>query len=238
MSRRRFNPIFAAPSLALAVAFAAASASAQSGTDPSDRSRRTGAPAAEAPSGAKPRPPSYSEKYAVLDEKNIFQKTRVRREPPSGRTARPGERTTSDSPRQRVEESLVLTGIALQGSRHVAFVEDTSACTTTRLMPGDPIANGRIAAVERDHVEYEADGGRTRVDIGHNFSGGLSPVASGATSSDVTGASPADSGTASTRPTTGPATAASAGGAPPDPKNPNLSIEERMRLRRAQEQRK
>jgi hypothetical protein len=207
--------------------------------------------AAPAPQPAPPPPPpqsfkpsKYTEQYAVLEQKNIFLKARVAWRPPEQRTDRT-DRTPGSGGDWRVrrpEESLVLTGIALQEGRHVAFVENTSAYTTTRLTPGQSLASGKIIAVERDHVEYEANGQRLRIDIGRNFTGGVASVGSasvGFTSPGmtVTGSSSAASGTAS------PATAASAGGAaapagpPLDPNNPNLSIEERMRLRRAQEKR-
>jgi type II secretory pathway component PulC len=215
----------------------ATSASAQNRPDSSSSNRSTRT------ATAAPKPPSYSEKYAALEEKNIFQKTRVRRDVRTSsqqRSDQPPRTTGSEPSRRRIEESFVLTGITMQEGRHVAFVENTSAYTTSRLTPGEAVAGGKIVTVERDHVEYETNGQRTRVEIGHNFAGGLaavtSPASGSSTAMTITGTSSAASGTASTQSTTGPTTATA--GAAPDPNNPNLNIEERMRLRRMQEQKK
>src|SRR4051812_41201133 len=87
----------------------------------------------------------FSEGYALLTDKNIF----VRNRPPM----RSGSRSSSGDSRgrtRRPEESFVLTGIALQEGRRVAFIEDSAARVTKRMLPGETVAGGKIESVNFD----------------------------------------------------------------------------------------
>jgi hypothetical protein len=78
---------------------------------------------------------------------------------------------------------MVLTGIALQEGRHVAFIEDSAAHSTKRLVPGDAVAGGSIVAVSIDSVEFEAGGKRIHIPVGRNLLGEIAPVAAAEPSS-------------------------------------------------------
>lgn len=168
---------------------------------------------------------SFREQYGVLVERNIFVRDRARIRP---RTS--GGSSAPSGPR-RPEQSFVLTGITMQEGRHVAFIENMGTGTTERVSPGTSVAAGKIVRVELDYLEYEAGGKRTRVGIGRNLAGDVATVLAPA-------AAPA-TGPAGTQPAgTQPAGAAPAPGGAPLPGDPNLSIEERMKLRRQQENRR
>jgi hypothetical protein len=125
------------------------------------------APVAAAPVAPAPSPTAnFGDRYAILADKNIFVRNR-----PATRT--PGAQR---SVTRRVEETMVLTGIALQEGRHVAFLEDSAAHQTKRLLPGDQIAGGTITEVSIDSMEFEAGGKRIHIPIGRNLLGELAPV--------------------------------------------------------------
>jgi hypothetical protein len=161
----------------------------------------------------------FAAKYAVVTEKNIF----VRNRPP---TRVPGSgRESSRGSSRRPEEAFVLRGIALQEGRNVAFIENTSAQSTQRLVAGDSVAGGKIVAMEYDSLEYETGAGkRQRIRIGRNLLGDVS-----------TFGGPSATTSPTTRPTTGPGSTADKGlETPPLPNAENLSLEERMKLRAQQ----
>jgi hypothetical protein len=175
------------------------------------------------PSPVRLKPSDYSQKYVLLEQKNIFVKTR--RPPPPVGGYRPDDRV-----QRKPEELLVLRGTALQDGRRVAFVENASSYSTSRLTPGSAILSGKIVEVGRDYITYEGDGARqTRIEVGHNFAGAVA-TAGGFTPSGSSSSAGGGSFTV-----TGSASASSSA-APPDPNNPNLSPEEKMKLRRIQEQ--
>jgi hypothetical protein len=178
-------------------------------------------PAAPPPQPVSFKPSDYTTKYVLLEQKNIFLKSRVPWRDPARRDPR-GEQ----GPR-RPEDLLVLRGIALQEGRRVAFVENTSSNTTSRLTPGSAILSGKIVEVGGDYIAYEADGGhQTRIEIGRNFAGAVA-AAGGFTPSSSTAGSGSFTVTGSA--------SASSSAAPADPNNPALSVEERMKLKRLQE---
>jgi hypothetical protein len=170
------------------------------------------APAAPAAQGDE-----FAQRYALLADKNIF----VRNRPPTRSITNRGPETP-----RRAEEAFLLTGIAMQEGRHVAFIENTASGTTQRLLPGDPVAGGKVVAVEFDALEFEANGRTTRIGIGRNLLGDrFTPT------STAPGSTTAPAGANG-----GSAAAAPAAGAPaaPLPGDANLSPEERMKLRRQQ----
>ena len=161
-------------------------------------------------------PDQSREHYAILADKNIF----VRNRPPTRTSPRPAGNT------RRPEESYALTGVAIQEGRRVAFVENRSTNATQRLLAGASILDGKIVEVGLDSVEFESAGRRIQVRVGRNFLG------------DVFAASalPATSSTSPTGSTTAPANPGASPVKPdaPLPNDANLSLEERMKLRRQQ----
>jgi hypothetical protein len=131
----------------------------------------------------------------------------------------------------------VLTGIALQEGRHVAFIEDTAARKTQRLLQGDSVAGGKLAEVTFDAVEFETNGRKLRVGIGRNLLGDVAPAAATAPASGPT-SGPTNTDTKSGQPASNNNNSKNANAAPPPPPlpdAPNLSPEERMKLRRQQQ---
>jgi hypothetical protein len=170
--------------------------------------------------------------YAVIAESNIFLKER--RSSRGGRDERPTSRQyTPPVP----EKTFVLTGIVLEDEWR-AYVEETAARTRFhRVGVGDQLGRGHVAAIEIDAIAYEYGGKITWVPIGKDLTGDAPPsTASAYVSSTGTNTTTAPT----TGPTTGPAAADTVTTAPLpiDPNNPNLSLEERMKLRRQMEQKK
>jgi hypothetical protein len=140
--------------------------------------------------------------YKVLSEHNIFAKNR---RPPSTQRSRDSR---SDRPPSRPEVAFVLTGCVIENENHyAAFVENAQTGVTLKVSPGDSIATGKVTAIGFDFLEYETGGQKTRVEIGHNFTGTVASLA------EVIAA-----------PTTGPTTG------PVDLSN--LSMEEKLKRRR------
>lgn len=160
--------------------------------------------------GAATTQPSYRERYSVLSERNIFLKERGR----PVYTPRESTRSSSETSRPPMEVSFILTGVILEEGQIRAFVEDTTQGKVLRLAIGDAVARGRVSDIAIDGIEYDVDGRRSWVDIGKTLAGGV-----------VTSF-------ASTLPTTGPAGSSTAG---LNPNDPNLTLEQRMRLRREAE---
>ncbi len=150
------------------------------------------------------------EHFAALWEHNIFVRDRTHLVP-SASTMRPAAARTP-------EESLVLTGIVLEDDGFHAYVEDADNSKVLKLSEGDPVARGRIVDMDLNAVEYERGDQQMWITVGSNFAGQatLLGAASSASSS---------SGPGATQPTT----------LPINPNDPNLTIEQRMKLRRLQE---
>jgi type II secretory pathway component PulC len=156
------------------------------------------------------------DRYAVLTNQNIFLKDRR-----TGRGDRNGTSGTSrpSDPlagiRATPEASLVLTGVVFEDGDYRAFIEDTKASKVLRVSVGDSIARGKITMIDIDTVVYDSDGKSTMINVGTTLTG-----------------IPYSAFTA----TPGATPAAGASSTPlPDPNNPNLTLEERMKLRRAAE---
>ena len=103
--------------------------------------RPTGSPSARA---------SYSDRYGLLEDRNIFVRERSSRRNGRDRSAS----TTQAAPRPP-EEKFVLTGVVLEDEGYRAYVEDVERMQTLRLAPGDTIARGRVAAIMLDAIAYE-----------------------------------------------------------------------------------
>jgi hypothetical protein len=196
------------------------------------------AAAATAPSVPTTRPATFKDKYAPISEHNIFLKDR-RYVPPERRPGFGSGGGGSDTPRERIPEaSFILTGVVIEEGQLRAYVEDSNAGKVLRLAVGDPVARGHIAEIEIDAVAYAGPGQPLWVNLGCDFRGvPIASIGGGGGSSGGGRSSTGYSGSASTTTPSGSGStaAAAAPGAPADPNNPNLSIEEKMRLRRAQE---
>ena len=166
---------------------------------------------------------SYSERYGVLADHNIFMRERGR--PATTQRAAEPER------RRDAEETMVLSGIAAEYDGVRAYFEDSSGAPGIKLSVGDSVAHGKITNISMDGVEYEANGKRTLVQLGSNLRGEpvLLPAIEIATSASAS--APPTSAPSGSGPTTTTAK-------PTDPNDPNLSMEQRLRLRRAQELRR
>lgn len=155
---------------------------------------------------------SYRDEYGVLSDRNMFLRDR-RKPATTSPTSRPAEKPP--------EQTFMLTGVVyepLEG-KAFAYFEDLNANTILRVGVGEKVARGIVAGIDINAVSYERDGKYTSVLVGE----------------DLTGAK-ASLGT----PSSVAAEAASPGGTSVpaiDPNNPNLTTEQRMRLRRQQERR-
>ena len=199
----------AAKVLALFASFALGWATVAAAQNGRESTRPAPAPAAQPAE-------DFAGRYGMLTEKNIF----VRNRPP---TRRGGGPVVSSAPR-RPEESLVLTGIAIQEGRHVAFIENSAGRSTQRLKPGDTVAGGKVVAIDFDGLDFESNGQKVRVAVGRNFLG--TNFVPGSSTNGGNGG-----GSATTGPAAGNGTAPAAGGGG----GGNMSdIERRMRERRQQ----
>jgi hypothetical protein len=166
-----------------------------------------------------PRRESYSDRYAVLSDHNIFLRDRSR-PAPANATSQPA---TTRVP----EESLVLTGVVIEEEGLRAYVEDFDTYSVKKVAVGDAIARGRVLDIDINAVEYEHAGERKWIEMGSNFLGRAHTLATSVAVSAPATTAPAGPGAAS--PSTQPS------GAPANLNDPNLTLEQKMKLRRLQE---
>jgi hypothetical protein len=147
---------------------------------------------------------SYTDKYAILAEQNIFLRDR-------SRPNRSGP--TSQGAPATPEQLLTLTGVVFEDGQYRAYLEDLRSGRVQRLSEGDSVARGRISQIDIDAIEYETGSGslsnnsqRTWVEVGSDLTG------KAATPTTVGGE--ADSGPKL------------------DPNDPNLTPEQRLKARR------
>ena len=229
--------------LSLASLGATAPTSQSSSSTSASPSRRTG----------------YSERYGLLEERNIF----VRERATSRRSSRGGSdsATTRSAPRPP-EERFVLTGVVLEEDGYRAYIENDRR-EVLRLAPGDKVARGHVAAIMIDAIAYDPTPATGNMTIAATApapipAAGATTAPSTAAASSETSATPAQrvwveigcdltgkpssmlaelsytsSGSATTQPTTGPAIAPEVANL--NPNDPNLTAEQRMKLRRAME---
>jgi hypothetical protein len=156
-----------------------------------------------------PKHESYESRYGPLVEHNIFAKDR-----PIKKAATTQRSTT---PPRSAEESLVLRGVTLDVDGTIrAYVEDVDNAKVLKLALGDSVGRGKIVGIDIDAVAYEHNGETTWVETGADFTG--KQVI--AITSDI---APSSSG--GSTPTTGPAEVI-------NPNDPNLTMEQKMKLRR------
>jgi hypothetical protein len=150
------------------------------------------------------------EHFAALWEHNIFLRDR-------GHPA-PAPSTTRPAASRTPEESLVLTGIVLEEDGFHAYVEDADSSKVLKLSEGDSIARGRIVDMDLNAVEYARGDQQTWIAVGSNFAGQATLLGAAPSTDD-------SSSSSSTQPTT----------LPFNPNDPNLTVEQQMKLRRRQE---
>lgn len=176
---------------------------------------------------------TYSDRYGVLAQRNIFLKDRSR--PSSGggggRNGAAGGAATQPA-RRPVEETLLLRGIVVEEGEVRAYFEDVVNSRIVRVAEGDTVARGRITTIGLDAVEYEPQAGNggaaakpTIVIVGHDLTGKLSAL-DGSFAAGGAGAAA----------TTGPVMPSGMEGI--NPNDPNLTMEQRLKLRRMQELKK
>lgn len=166
--------------------------------------------------GANPTGDAYRDQYGVIAEQNIFLKDR--------RPRRTEPRNMGPRIPSRPEASMVLTGVVFENSAFTAYIEDVRSGNVLKLHNGDNVASGRIVEIQIDAIAYLSESGIAWIEIGNNLTG--SSVES-VSSARISAALNASSGSGQ----------AAGGVAPPplDPNTANLSMEERLRLRRLQE---
>ena len=123
----------------------------------------------------------------------------------------------------------MLIGVVFEDGRFRAWFENLRGQPTTRAVVGDPIANGIVEQVYLDAIAYLVDGEIIWVDIGQDLTGSTPRLPSGSSSADGSGNdadAPPGNQTRQNN-ASGPADASGGDG--------NLSIEQRLRLRRQQE---
>jgi hypothetical protein len=162
---------------------------------------------------------NYQERYGVLSDRNIFLRERGRPAP----TSRRSDSSSRSSTPRPVESTYVLTGIVLEDGQYRAYIEEVGSGRVQRLAVGDSVAKGHVLEIDIDAIAYSAGGQGTWVPIGCDLQG--KPF-----NSFPSALSRYMSATSSTsRPST-----QGAAPLPIDPNTANLSVEERMRLRRLQ----
>ena len=163
---------------------------------------------------------SFSERYGSLSQHNIFLRERSR---PTTQRSEPARKTT--------EELLVLTGIVAEDDGFRAYFENQEGGAGLKVSMGDKLASGVVVSIAFDAVEYETQGGRRWIETGNNLLGKQVTIARSSPTSEPSADAP---------PATGPSGSGAPGttAAAPNPNDPNLSVEQRMRLRRQQETRR
>lgn len=161
-------------------ALAAQQAAARSGGGSGAAGSATSLPATTKPNFATSlpaRPPGYTRhatpslprEYAVLNERSLFKKGRIR-------TA---EEVAADAANYRMPSPLsmlALTGVAdatAEGSGGVqtVFIENTSSGSVQRLKAGDAVAGGKILSITLDSLEFEHDGKKAKISVGQTLDG-------------------------------------------------------------------
>ena len=181
----------------------------RSSRDRRDRDRDRDRDSQSAYATTQPAPSGYNERYAILEQRNVFVRDRSR---PTSRPVSSGSSSTQPT-RRSLEESLVVRGIAMEEYGYRAYVEDLNTGNTLRLSPGDALGRGQVAAVALDAIAYEHDGKKMWIDIGSDLTGKAS----------IASVSSPYASAATTSPTTLPANV--------NLNDPSLTVEQRMRLR-------
>src|SRR6185437_12172753 len=107
---------------------------------------------------------SYSERYGILSERNIFVRDRSHPTTGPGSAGYNPDQSSSagSSPSARTdpEHFIALRGVVFEDNAYRAYVENTSSGVLTRLSVGDAIARGKVAEIALDGISYEGPGGK------------------------------------------------------------------------------
>lgn len=156
------------------------------------------------------------DRYSLIVSRNIF--SRDRRGPSRERPAFTSR--TDYSPRP--ERPVVLTGIAFQEGQYLAFFEDPRAAQPVWATVGQAVFGGWVKSISLDSVVFQSGSSTRTIAIGQSLEGEAVMLGATAVFAEPTT-------TTSSAPATGPGAASGPGD------TGNLSMEERMRLRRLQE---
>lgn len=163
------------------------------------------------------------QEYDPIVDRNMFLRDRQRPRDPS---TQPTTMRVVETPPDVPERRFVLRGIVIEDAGLRAYLENTSG-GVTRVSPGDAVATGHVLEIAIDAVAYAwPDGSVKWVEIGQNLEGTRQAApTSTASSSGSSSTTSTASGDAGTTPAAGAAGTGSTDTA-------NMSLEERMRLRR------
>ncbi|MBP8606456.1 MAG: hypothetical protein KBI46_11550 [Phycisphaerae bacterium] len=105
------------------------------------------------------------DRYRIISQQNIFSRLRT--------PARPRSSRNDEKPAEEVKPVVIalymLRGIAEQGSRKIAFVEDAISGQTLRAEIGSEVLNGTIRQIFIDRVVFEENGQVRDIKIGDAF---------------------------------------------------------------------
>ncbi len=105
--------------------------------------------------------------YKILVDRNIFSRNR-------GRSFERESREAKEQVAPAPESYFVLKGIVQQGSKRIAFFENSRTGGTMRARIGDAVARGKVQNITLDTVEYELNGKLTKTEVGENLEGEVS----------------------------------------------------------------
>jgi hypothetical protein len=106
------------------------------------------------------------EDYQTLMSMSIFSKDRNSRGDRGGQPAPP-----------RPDKLLVLTGIAQEDERVVAFFENVQSGKVIKAEASQSVGEGKVIEVTIDHVKYEREGASFDIAVGRNLLGEPSAIA-------------------------------------------------------------
>lgn len=105
------------------------------------------------------------DRYRIISLQNIFSRLRT--------PARPRSSRNDEKPAEEVKPVVIalylLRGIAEQGSRKIAFVEDAVSGQTLRAEVGSEVLSGTIRQIFIDRVVFEENGQVRDIKIGDTF---------------------------------------------------------------------
>ena len=126
-----------------------------------------------------PTPPPMTQAYASQFSQSQHLPTRPapgraadRLRPTAGRPRpqypRPGN---ADAARARLERSLIFNGVSVENGVPVAFIEDISAFTVTRVHEHDYIGRGTVGKITLDTLQYIVGSRVSTITIGNSLAG-------------------------------------------------------------------